>query len=86
MRHHQVYHGRGCLTCHGLGYRGRSAITEFLSLSDSIKQLMLDRRPTSEIRHAAVAEGMTSLREAGLEKVLAGDTTIREVNRVTFTG
>ena len=86
MKHKQVYHGRGCLTCHGLGYRGRSAITEFLPLSDSIRQLILDRRPTSELRNAAVAEGMTSLREAGMGKVLAGETTIREVNRVTFTG
>ena len=82
----QIYQGSGCLSCHGLGYRGRSAITEFLSLSDPIKELILDRRPTSELRRAAMAEGMTGLREAGIERVLMGETTIREVNRVTFTG
>ncbi len=81
-----VYHGNGCVDCHGLGYRGRHAITEFLTLSDPIKDMILDRRPTSEIRKVAIAEGMTTLREAGLEKVFEGDTTLREVNRVTFTG
>ncbi len=86
VRERTVYHGRGCVACHGLGYRGRSAITEFLTLTDNIKQLILDRRSTADIRTAAVAEGMTDLREAGIEKVMAGETTIREVNRVTFTG
>jgi type IV pilus assembly protein PilB len=79
-----VYEGRGCADCNGLGYRGRHAITEFLDLSDRIKELILERRPSSEIRKAAEAEGMTSLRESGLEKVLRGETTLREVNRVTF--
>ncbi len=86
MEGRQVFNGRGCVTCHGLSYRGRSAITEFLTLTDHIKELILDRRPTSEIRRAAIAEGMTTLREAGIERVLQGDTTIREINRVTFTG
>ncbi len=86
MRGRPVYHGTGCLACHGLGYRGRSAITEFLALTDHIRELILDRRPTSEIRRAAIGEGMMSLREAGLDKVLAGQTTVREMNRVTFTG
>jgi type IV pilus assembly protein PilB len=46
--------------------------------------MILDRRPTSEIRKQAVAEQMTTLREAGLEKVFRGETTLREINRVTF--
>ncbi len=78
-------HGKGCAECNGLGFRGRRAITEFLGLTDRIKEMILDRRPSSELRKAAVADGMTSLREAGLEKVLRGETTLKEVNRVTFS-
>ena len=81
-----LYKPVGCVECNGLGFRGRKAITEFLTLTDHIKELILDRRPTSELRIAAIADGMTSLREAGLEKVLQGETTLREVNRVSFTG
>jgi len=81
-----VYEGKGCLDCHGLGYRGRHAITEFLPLTDRIRELMLDRRPPSEIRRAAVEQGMTDLRQAGVEKVRRGETTMREVNRMTFLG
>ena len=79
------YHGIGCVECNGLGFRGRRAITEFLDLTDRIKELILERRPASEIRKAAIADGMTSLREAGIEKVLRGETTLKEVNRVTFS-
>ena len=79
------YRGAGCADCNGLGYRGRRAITEFLALTDDIKELILDRRPSSEIRKAATANGMTSLREAGLQKVVQGETTLKEVNRVTFS-
>ena len=79
------YRGRGCAECNGLGYRGRHAITEFLALTDRIKEMILDRRPASELRKAAIAEGMTSLREAGMEKVFRGETTLREVNRVTLS-
>ncbi|MEO5955287.1 MAG: ATPase, T2SS/T4P/T4SS family [Nitrospiraceae bacterium] len=81
-----IYEGKGCLECHGLGYRGRQAITEFLALTDPIKALILDRKPTAEIRRTALLDGMTTLREAGLEKVLQGQTTLREMNRITFTG
>jgi type IV pilus assembly protein PilB len=79
------YQGKGCTECNGLGYRGRRAITEFLDLTDQIKEMILDRKPPSEIRKAAIAEGMTSLRESALDKVFRGETTLREVNRVTFT-
>ena len=77
--------GKGCVDCNGLGYRGRLAITEFLSVTDHIKEMILDRKPSSEIRKAAVAAGMTSLRDAGLEKVWRGETSLKEVNRVTFS-
>jgi len=81
-----VYEGKGCVECHGLGYRGRHAITEFLPVTDTIKDMILERRPPSEIRKTATAEGMSTLRQAGIEKILAGETTMKEVNRMTFVG
>jgi type IV pilus assembly protein PilB len=79
-----IFQGRGCAECHGSGYRGRQAITEFLDLTDEIKEMILDRKPPSEIRRRAIAQGMTSLRQAALEKVRLGVTTLMEINRVTF--
>ena len=81
-----VYEGKGCVECHGLGFRGRHAITEFLPVSDRIKDMILERRTPTEIRKTATDEGMSTLRQAGVEKVLAGDTTMKEVNRATFVG
>ncbi len=78
------YEGPGCLECSGSGYRGRSAITELLDLSDRIREMIISRRPTSEIKRAAREEGMSFLRESGLRKVRAGVTTLREINKVTF--
>jgi len=80
----QFSEGGGCLECSGSGYRGRTAITELLDLSDHIREMIIDRRPTSEIKRAAKAEGMTFLRDSGLRKVRAGLTTLREINKVTF--
>ncbi len=76
--------GRGCHECNGTGYRGRRAITEFLDLSDTVREMILARRPSSELRKQAITESMTTLRQAGVEKVLTGETTLREINRVTF--
>ncbi len=78
------YEGAGCLECSGSGYRGRTAITELLDLSDRIREMIIDRRPTSEIKRTARAEGMTFLRESALKKIRAGATTLREINKVTF--
>jgi type IV pilus assembly protein PilB len=78
------YEGQGCFECGGTGFRGRTAITELLDLSDRIRQMILDRRPTAEIKRAAREEGMVFLRESGLEKVRKGITTLREINKVTF--
>ncbi|MFQ5662557.1 MAG: GspE/PulE family protein [Terriglobia bacterium] len=78
------YEGTGCIECHGTAYRGRTAICELLDLSDHIREMIVDKKPTSEIKRAAREEGMTFLREAGLEKVRAGITTLRELNKVTF--
>ncbi|HYT07837.1 MAG TPA: GspE/PulE family protein [Rugosimonospora sp.] len=76
--------GTGCLECSGTGYHGRTAITELLDLSDRIREMIIGRRPTSEIKRAAREEGMTFLRDSGLEKVRAGVTTLKEINKVTF--
>ncbi len=81
-----MYEGAGCLECSGSGYHGRSAISELLDLSDRIREMIISRRPSSEIKRAAKDEGMSSLRESGLRKVRAGLTTLREINKVTFLG
>jgi type IV pilus assembly protein PilB len=78
------YEGAGCIECGGTGYRGRTAICELLDLSDRIRDLILERRPTSEIKKAAREEGMRFLRESAVEQVLLGRTTLREINKVTF--
>jgi len=78
------YDAAGCKECNFTGYRGRKAITEFLDLSDRIREMILDKRPSSEIRKAAISEGMTTLRQSAVAKVLSGDTTLKEINRVTF--
>ena len=78
------FEGAGCMECGGTGYRGRTAICELLDLTDSIRELILSRRPTSEIKKAARDEGMRFLRESAVEQVLKGITTLREINKVTF--
>jgi type IV pilus assembly protein PilB len=78
------YEGTGCLECSGSGFRGRTAISEILDLTDRIRDMIIGRRPTSEIKRAARDEGMTFLRDSGIEKVASGITTLREINKVTF--
>jgi type II secretory ATPase GspE/PulE/Tfp pilus assembly ATPase PilB-like protein len=81
---HQFYEGAGCIECSGTGFKGRTAICELLNLSDRIREMILDRRPTSEVKKLAHDEGMRFLRESAVEKVLQGMTTLREINKVTF--
>jgi len=76
--------GAGCLECSGTGFHGRTAICELLDLTDRIREMIIDRRPTSEIKRVAREEGMITLRESGLNKIRAGVTTLREINKVTF--
>jgi type II secretory ATPase GspE/PulE/Tfp pilus assembly ATPase PilB-like protein len=80
----QFFEGAGCMECGGTGYKGRTAICELLDLSDSIREMILNKRPTSEIKKAARDEGMRFLRESAVEQVLKGVTTLREINKVTF--
>ncbi|HEY1911724.1 MAG TPA: GspE/PulE family protein [Vicinamibacterales bacterium] len=81
---HVFFEGIGCIECGGTGYKGRTAICELLDLTDSIRELILEKRPTSEIKKAAREEGMRFLRESAVERVMEGITTLREVNKVTF--
>ncbi len=76
--------GAGCLECSGTGYHGRTAICELLDLTDRIREMIIERRPTSEIKRIAVEEGMITLRESGMGKIRAGLTTLKEINKVTF--
>jgi type IV pilus assembly protein PilB len=78
------YEGRGCIDCNGTGYRGRTAIAELLDMSDRIRDMILHRKPGSDIKRAAKEEGMTFLREAALAKVFGGKSTLHEINKVTF--
>ena len=81
---HVFYEGAGCIECGGTGHKGRSAICEFLNLSDRVREMILDRRATSEIKRVTREEGMRTLRECAVERVLMGVTTLREINKVTF--
>jgi type IV pilus assembly protein PilB len=76
--------GAGCMECAGTGYRGRSAIHELLELDDEIREMLLEKRPGSEIRKKARDKGMNFLRDSALQRVRAGITTLREINKVTF--
>ena len=78
------YEGSGCFECGGTGFRGRTAIHELLDLSEHIREMILNKRPTSEIKRAAREEGMTFLRESALAKVKQGTSTLKEINKVTF--
>jgi type IV pilus assembly protein PilB len=78
------YESKGCDACNGTGYRGRSAIVELLDLTDEIRELIVSKAPTVQLKKAAREAGTTFLRESAVEKVFAGETTLREINRVTF--
>jgi type IV pilus assembly protein PilB len=76
--------GAGCIECGGTGYRGRTAIHELLDLTDPIREMILDKKPSSEVRKLAQKEGMQFLRESALDRVRRGLTTLKEINKVTF--
>jgi type IV pilus assembly protein PilB len=82
--HVELVEGAGCFECGGTGYRGRTAIHELLDLTEKIREKILDKRPTSEIKRLARDEGMTFLRESAVDKVRKGISTLKEINKVTF--
>ncbi len=77
------YRGRGCVTCNNTGYKGRTAIHEFMLINDEIRDLIVHGASAAELREAASRNGMITLRDAGLQKIHAGLTTIDEVVRET---
>jgi type IV pilus assembly protein PilB len=83
-REFKFYEGSGCMECGGTGFHGRTAIHELLDLTEGIREMILNRRPASEIKRAARDEGMTFLRDSAIQKIRAGVTTLREINKVTF--
>ena len=78
------FEGAGCIECGGTGYKGRTAICELLDLTDNIREMILARKSTSEIKKAARDGGMRFLRDSAIDCVLQGVTTLREINKVTF--
>ncbi|MBP8600187.1 MAG: type II/IV secretion system protein [Candidatus Saccharicenans sp.] len=78
------YEPKGCPECHQTGYRGRTAIAELLELSDEIREMILARKPLSEVRKLAESEGMVPIRQSGLEKLFSGVTSLKDLNKVTF--
>jgi len=78
-----IYRGRGCPACAGTGYRGRTGIYETLSVSETIRQLIMRKADSATIFQKALEEGMKALQDDGAEKVLAGITTLEELIRVT---
>lgn len=74
----------GCDDCNGTGYRGRSAIVELLDLNDHIREMIMSKTPAAQLKIAAKEAGTVFLRESAVEKVLAGETSLKEINRVTF--
>ena len=80
----KFYEGRGCIDCNGTGFKGRTAIAEILDLSDNIRELILARKSAAEIKRAAKEEGMMFLRDSAIHRLVNGQTTLREINKVTF--
>jgi type IV pilus assembly protein PilB len=78
------FEAKGCDECNGTGYRGREAIVELLDLNDEIRELIIAKSPGLVLKKAAREAGTVFLRESAVEKVIAGKTTLREINRVTF--
>jgi type IV pilus assembly protein PilB len=78
------HEGEGCIECSDTGFRGRTAIHELLELTDNVREMILSKKPSSEIRRAAKDEGMHFLRESAIDRVKRGVTTLKEINKVTF--
>jgi len=76
--------GRGCRECRGAGYKGRKAIAELMILTDELRELITSRAPVRQLKDAAQRAGTRFLRDAAFDAVKAGETTLQEINRVTF--
>jgi general secretion pathway protein E len=76
--------GRGCRECRGAGYKGRKAIAELMILNDELRELITSRAPVRQLKDAAQRAGTRFLRDAAFDAVRDGETTLTEINRVTF--
>src|SRR5580700_6757311 len=83
-RDFDFHEGAGCIECSGTGYRGRTAIHELLELTDPIREIILEKKPASEVRKLAQQGGMQFLRESAVDRASRGLTTLKEINKVTF--
>ncbi len=79
---YRVYKPKGCLTCNNTGYKGREAVFEFLTVTEEMKKLILDRANGSQIKKLAMEQGMFTLKNEGIYKVMEGRTSIEELLRV----
>ena len=79
-----LYEAKGCEECNNTGYRGRSAIVELLELNDHLRDLIIGKATATQLKLAAREAGVVFLRDSALEKLIEGDTTLKEINRVTF--
>jgi len=84
VRDYRFRVGRGCRECRGAGFKGRKAIAELLILNDDLRELIAQRAPVRQIKQAALANGTRFLRDAAFEAVKNGETSLQEINRVTF--
>ena len=84
LANHTFYEGAGCRECNGQGYHGRAAIFELLALDDKLRDMIINKSSVSLLKQAAAEAGTVFLRAAAVEKLLAGTTTLPEINRVTF--
>lgn len=84
LKDHTFYEGAGCKECNGQGYHGRTAILELLDLDDNLRDLIINKASVSRLKEAARAAGTSFLRDSAIEKLLKGETTLAEINRVTF--
>jgi len=80
----KFYRGEGCEHCHGTGYRGRKAVVEILDLTDEIRDMIASRQSITLLRKKAAENGMISVRQSALDSLKLGETTLEEINRVTF--
>jgi type IV pilus assembly protein PilB len=84
LRGSTFYYGKGCASCHHTGYRGRTGVFEIMTIDADLRQAVLDGASIEEVRTAAIANGMRTLRESAMEAVSAGRTTIEELLRETM--
>ena len=84
VSHYDFKHGRGCPRCRGTGYKGRRALAEILVLNDTLRELILHEKSLSEVKRVAQTHGLRLMREQALAAVQVGETTLQEINRVTF--